>query len=148
MHHILWIFLTVWIAMSAFSFSEAYVEGRNAGDKGKLGWRLRIAGRDFAAYHFFLFQVMFPLFILVLPFVATDSWDPRTFGILLSAYASGVILEDFIWYMVNPVVRLLEFWTPFSDYFPWVRISGRKILPVHYFLYGALAIASWYFLWR
>ena len=75
-------------------------------------------------------------------------WDPRLFGILLSAYCTGVIIEDFMWYVVNPSVKFMELWTPFSDYYPWIRIAGRKVFPLIYLSYGLLAAFSWYILWR
>jgi|TARA_Y100000310_G_C20613572_1_gene779357 hypothetical protein len=141
------IFIWVYAAMLAMSFWEAYVEGRNSWDKKKLGWKLRLGG-DFvlSAYHFYIFWVMFPL-LLTLPLIAYG-WDTRLFGILLSAYFSGMVIEDLGWFVVNPVVKLREFWTDFTDYYPWIKIKGRKIIPWGYVLGIAVAVLSWYFLWR
>ncbi len=141
------IFVWIALAMVAMSFWEAYAEGRHSWNKNKLGWKIKLRGNFvLSAYHFYLFGVMLPL-LLTLPFVIYG-WDTRLFGVIVSAYFLGTIIEDFGWYVVNPVVELKEFWTSFSDYYPWLRIKGQKIIPVGYILAIAIAILSWYFLWR
>lgn len=144
--NIVLIFIWIWFAMIATSFWESYVEGRNAGDKGKAGWRLRFKQHTITAYHFYLFLVMWPL-LLTLPFIIYG-WNARLFGILFSAYASGLIIEDFVWYVVNPVVLFKEFYTDFSDYMPWIKIKGKKVIPTLYIFAILIAILSWYFLWK
>jgi hypothetical protein len=144
---IFYIFIAIYIAMIATSFWEAYTEGRNAWGKGKLGWKLKI-GEDFevTAYHFWVFWVTFPALLSIS--ILNNGWDIKLFGVLISAYSSGMILEDFVWYLVNPKVKFKELWTPFSDYYPWIRIYGKKIIPVGYVLGIGTAILSWYFLWK
>jgi hypothetical protein len=143
---ILLVFACIWGALIASGFWEAYVEGRNAWDKGKLGWRIQMGSFLLTGYHFYLFWVMYPL-LLAIPFIFTG-WDPRLFGVIVSAYATGVILEDFTWYLVNPVVKFGELYTPFSDYYPWIKIGGRKIVPAGYVVGLVVALLSWYFLWK
>lgn len=140
------IFIWIYAAMIATAFWEAYAEGKNSWDKKKLGWEVRI-GKKFvlSGYHFYIFVVMWPL-LLTLPLVIYG-WDTELFGILVSAYFSGIILEDFAWYHVNPAVKPKAFWTKFSDYYPWIRLKGKKIIPVGYVLGLLIAILSWYFLW-
>lgn len=139
------IFIVVYAAMIATSFWESYVEGRNAWDKGKHGWKIRIGKFVFTGYHFFLFWVMFPL-LLSLPLVIYG-WDTRLFGILLSAYLSGAVIEDFFWYIVNPKVKFKEINSDFADYYPRLRLGGIKI-PIFY-LFGIISsVLVWYFLWR
>ena len=132
--------------MVAMSFWESYVEKRNAWDKQKGGWKIRIGKFVLPAYHFYLFWVMWPL-LLTLPLIIYG-WDARLFGVLVSAYLTGMILEDFMWYVVNPRVQLSEFYTHFSDYYPWVTIGKKKIVPWGYVFGLTIAILSWYFLWR
>lgn len=139
-------FAIIWGAMIASGFWEAYVEGRNAWDKGKLGWRIQLGSFLLTGYHFYLFWVMYPL-LLALPFVFTG-WNPQLFGVILSAFATGVILEDFTWYIVNPVVKFSELYTPFSDYYPWIKFGDKKIVPTGYVAGIVVALLSWYFLWR
>jgi hypothetical protein len=140
------IFLWIYAAMVAHSFWEAYVEGRNAWDKRKLGWKLTIGRYCLPAYHFWLFWIMYPI-LLSLPLVIYG-WDFKLFGILISAYASGMVIQDFMWYVVNPEVKISEFWTSFSDYFPFLKIGGRKIVPWGYIAGIIVAVLSWWFLWR
>lgn len=141
------IFVAIYGAMIATAFWEAYVEGRNPWDKRKSGWKLRF-GKGFVlpAYHFYLFIITFPL-LLTLPFMIYG-WNTRLFGVVLSAYVTGLVLEDFTWFIVNPSVQLQEFWTDFTDYYPWIKINGKKIVPVGYILGVAIAVLSWCFLWR
>jgi len=140
------VFVLVYVAMVAMSFWESCIEGRNAWARRSLGWRLHIWKRyTLTEYHFFVFVVMFPA-LLSLPLVV-NGWDTRLFGVLLSAYASGLVLQDVLWFVVNPVVHLSD-WNPrFAKYYPWFVI-GRLRMPVFYLVGIAFALASWYFLWR
>ncbi|MBI1936049.1 hypothetical protein HYS31_06430 [Candidatus Woesearchaeota archaeon] len=141
------IFAWIYSAMISMSFWESYVEGRNPWDKRKLGWKIHL-GKKFVlpAYHFYVFLVMWPL-LLTLPFVI-HGWNARIFGIIASAYFSGMVIEDFMWYVVNPAVKLKEFYTQFSDYYPWLRIYNKKIIPWAYVFAICISILSWHFLWR
>ncbi|MEM4649358.1 MAG: hypothetical protein QXP78_01680 [Candidatus Bathyarchaeia archaeon] len=124
------IFIVIWLAMIANSFWESYVEGRNTMELGKLGWKIKIGRYFLTGYHFNLFFVMWPL-ILSLPLII-NGWDSRLFGIILSAYISGLIVEDFVWFVVNPAVKLSEFWSEFTDHYPWIKINDKKIIPKFY----------------
>ncbi len=127
--------------MIAASFWEAYSEGRNAWDKNKEGWKLKIGNYVvMTAYHFYLFIIMFPL-LLSLPLIIYG-WDTKLFGILLSAYFSGLVLQDFMWYVVNPVVQLKELNTDFANYYPRVKIGKIKI-PIGYFIGILLSIITY-----
>lgn len=140
------IFLWIWAAMIAMSFWESRVEGRNAWDKGKLGWKIRFRKNlSITAYHFYVFGVMWPL-LLTLPLVIYG-WNLKLFGILVSAYFSGMVLEDFMWFVVNPVVKLKEFNPEFVNYYPWIKI-GKFQIPLLYITGVAIAILSWLFIWR
>jgi hypothetical protein len=135
------IFLIVWAAMVANGFWEAYVEGRNAWDKGKLGWKLRAGRYTLSAYHFWLFWVMHPLLIIALP-LAAAGWDRTLLCVLLSAYFSGLVIEDFTWFVVNPVVKMREFGPEFASWYPWI-IIGKLRVPLLYVAGIGLAIVSW-----
>ncbi|WP_406657423.1 hypothetical protein V7O62_02400 [Methanolobus sp. ZRKC2] len=139
------IFAWIWGAMIATAFWEAYVEGRNAGNRGKFGWKIRFSKNiTLTAYHFYLFFVMWPM-LLTLPLIV-NGWDTRLFGILLSAYFSGLVIEDFTWFIVNPVVKFSE-WNPkFVNYYPWVKI-GKGYLPLMYITHLAAALISWRLFW-
>lgn len=141
------IFIWIYAAIIATSFWEAYVEGRNSWDKNKLGWKIKIGQHTIlTAYHFCAFWLMWPL-LLTLPFIIYG-WNTRLFGIILSAYFSGMVLEDFVWYIANPAVKFKEFWTDFSDYYPWLKVKNRKIIPLGYVFGIILSVLSWYLFWK
>jgi len=141
------IFAWIWAAFIAISFWESSAEGRSAWGKRFLGWKIQVSHSiSITRYHFFLFWVMVPLF-LSLPLIIYG-WDLRLAGILISAYFSGLVIEDFFWFVTNPVVKLSEMKTPFTDYYPWVKFNGKKIIPAYYVFSIVAAILSWYFLWR
>ena len=139
------IFIVVYLAMIANSFWEAYAEGRNTWELGKVGWKVKVGKFWFTGYHFFLFWVMWPL-LLSLPLIIYG-WNVKLFGILISAYFSGLVIQDVFWYIVNPVVKLSEFGSRFSNHYPWIGLKKLKI-PVHYLAFILIALASWYFIWR
>lgn len=152
------IFLWIWAAMASLSFVEAYVEGRNPWNRRKVGWKLRFGKKKktkwkkflgnflmfksaevkiFSGYHFFLFVVMLPL-LITLPLVISG-WDIRLLGILASAYLSGMVIEDFLYFIVNPCIKFSE-WNPkFVNFFAWVKI-GKLKLPINYILGVFIAI--------
>ena len=141
------IFIWIYLAMVSLSFVEAYVEGRNLWDKNKVGWKLKLVkGYVITGYHFYLFSVMIPLF-LTLPLIIYG-WDKRLFGILLSAYFSGIVIEDLFFFIVSPVVKFREFRTGITDYYPWIKYKGKKIIPAGYIILAGMSVLSWYFLWR
>ncbi len=145
--NVLMIFIWVYGAMIAMSFWESSAEGRDAWGGKKEGWKIKLGKYIFLTkYHFFVFWVMFPI-LITLPLVI-NGWNTRLFGILVSAYLSGMVVQDFGWYVVNEKVKLKEFWTSFSDYYPWIKIGKKKIIPVGYVLGIGAAVLSWYFLWR
>jgi len=144
--NILLIFAVVWSAFIAISFWESSVEGRNAWDKGKLGWKIRFSKNiSLTRYHFFLFWIMIPLLLFLPLFVY--GWDTKLFGILLSAYFSGLVIEDFMWFVVNPVVKFSEFNKKFANYYPWIKVGKIKI-PAYYIFDIGIAVLSWLFIWR
>jgi hypothetical protein len=140
------IFTIIYLAMIAMSFWAAYSEGRNAWDRGKFGWRIQITKKlCLPAYEFYIFVVMWPL-LLLLPFVVYG-WNSKLFGILVSAYFSGMVLEDFMWFVINPEVKLSEFNSKYADYYPWLKFWKFEI-PWGYVISIIISIASWYFLWK
>ena len=122
------------------------MEGRFPWDRRKLGWTLKL-GKKFTlpAYHFWLFFVMWPL-MLTLPFLIVG-WNLKLFGVLLSAYLSGVVVEDFMWYVVNLEVKLAEFGPKFVTYHPWLRV-GKIHLPMLYVTAITASVLVWFFVWR
>jgi hypothetical protein len=139
------IFIWIYAAMIATSFWEAYVEGKNPWDQGKLGWKIRIGNYTvLTAYHFFLFYVTFPL-LLTLPFIVSG-FNMHLLGIIISAYVSGLILEDFFWFVVNPTFHIKNWNSQNVTWYPWLKL-GKFQIPTMYIVSLLIAIASWYFIW-
>jgi len=142
---ILLIFIWIYMAMIAMGFWEAYVEGRNPWDRRKLGCKIKFGKYVLTGYHFFLFVIMLPL-LFSLPLIIYG-WDLKLFGILLSAYFSGTVIEDFTWFLVNPAVSIKKDFNPrFASYYPWLKI-GKFQIPLSYPLEILIALLSWYFIW-
>lgn len=139
------IFIIIYLAMIANSFWESYVEGRNTMELGKVGWRLKIGKYYLTGYHFYLFFVMWPL-LLSLTF-AISGWNFKLFGVLLSAYFSGLVIEDFMWFVVNPVVKFSEWGTDFTNHYPWIFLGKFKV-PLFYLVGLLTSFLSWHFIWR
>ena len=95
-------------------------------------------------YHFWI--IVMQLFFLSLPLIIYG-WNLKLFGILVSAYFSGIVIEDFIWFIVNPVVKLSEFNSKFANYYPWLKI-GKFEIPAYYVFDLIIAFLSWFFIWR
>lgn len=141
------VFLFIWGAMIAMSYWASYSEGVNAWDRGKFGWSIHlIGGYNLPAYEFFIFVVMCPLF-LSLPLIV-KGWSKKLFGVLVSAYFSGMLIEDYLWFVVNPQVNLSQFNSTFASYYPWIKFGGLDIMPAGYLACLIVAFVSWYFLWR
>lgn len=139
------IFLWIQAAFAATAFWEAYGEGKNVGASDQCGWVLKIRRFKLTAYHFWTVFVAYPLLVFLPLAVVGFSW--HLFGLLLSAYATGWIIEDFLWFVVNPRYPFKK-WNPKeTTWYPWVTI-GRFSLPLFYYIGFLIAFSSWLFLWR
>ena len=137
----------IWSAFIAMAFWESSVEGREAGNRGKTGFKIKLPFRNYVTkYHFFLFYVMLP--ILIYLSLIINGWNLKLFGILLSAHFSGIAIEDFMWFLVNPKIKLKKDFNPkFVNYYPWIKI-GKINIPAMYFFDFGIAILSWFFIWK
>jgi len=134
------IIIYIWLAFIAMSFWETSVEGKKAWDKGKVGWKLKI-GKYVALtrYHFWVYVMV--IMLLALPFLIYG-WNKYLFGIILAAFFSGWVIEDFFWYVLNPVVKVKALNTKFASYYPRLTFGKTKI-PVGYFVGIILAVISY-----
>lgn len=141
------IVLLIWAAFIAMSFWESSVEGRNAGNRGKKGFRIKLFGKNYITrYHFFLFYIMLPV-LIYMPLIIYG-WNLQLFGVLLSAHFSGIVIEDFCWFLVNPKIDIKKDFNPdFVNYYPWLKI-GKIYIPVYYIIDLAIAFMSWLFFWK
>ncbi|MBN2102132.1 MAG: hypothetical protein JW716_04645 [Candidatus Aenigmarchaeota archaeon] len=139
------IFAWVYAAMIATGFWESHAEGKDSWDKGKIGWKIKWRGKVVGTeYHFWLFIVCYPLFITLPLVIAGFTW--RLFGILMSAYLSGLIIEDIFWYISNPKFNLKEWGPKKVTWFKWVGI-GKFKLPINYIVCLAFAVILWILFW-
>ena len=143
--NVILIFVWIWSAFIAMSFWESSIESRNPWAKNSSGWKIKITkNNSLTRYHFFI--IVMWAFLLTLP-LAIYGWDLKLFGVIISAYFSGIVIEDFFWFITNPKVKLKEFTTNFTNYYPWIKLGKRKI-PTLYIISLAIAILSWGFIWR
>ncbi len=144
--NVILIFVWVWAAFIAMAFWESSVEGRKAWGKGKFGWRIKLTKNNtMTRYHFWILIMWWLL--LSLPFIIY-SWNFKLFGILVSAYFSGIVIEDFFWFVVNPKVSFKKDFNPkFANYYPWFKI-GKINIPVYYIIDLGIAFLSWLLIWR
>ena len=138
------IFLWVIFGFVSWSFWEAYIEGKNAWGKKQVGWKKKILGcYDLTAYHFWLNLMLF--FFMTLPLII-NGWNTRLFGVLISASALGFIIQDILWYVINPFYSLKKFNPKDANWYPWIKI-GKFQIPRTYLMGFIIGILSWYFLW-
>jgi hypothetical protein len=86
---------------------------------------------------------MIPMF-LALPLVIYG-FNLKLFGVLLTGYFFGAILEDFLWFVVNPAFPFKNFNSKKVKWHKWVKIFNIEI-PKGYFFYLVLGLLTWIFL--
>ncbi|HLD25118.1 MAG TPA: hypothetical protein VJB96_04350 [Patescibacteria group bacterium] len=133
------IFFTIQLAMIFFACAEAYMEGKEGWKWNPAWWRIWLpGGYTYTAYHVFAFLLFFPLVFIVLPLVVAG-WDRHVFLVLLFSTIIGGRVEDFTWFVVNPLHPLSK-WNPRETrWYPWMKI-GAINLPVSYVGNGIVAI--------
>ena len=138
------IFIWIIAAFICMAFWEAYVEGKHPWAKKALGWRKRITKRYvLTAYHFWV-NLMFA-FLISLPLVVYG-WNSELAGVLISAGVIGLIVEDFLWFIVNPFWNLKKFNSKAVYWYHWIKI-GKFEIPWGYVIGIAIAVLSGIFLW-
>jgi hypothetical protein len=136
--------LLVWLVLLAGAFAklEIQIEGQ-AGWAAKLPtwrvekhWLLDVfwGGRPLTGYHAWAFGFMFLVFHLPLAIVPHFSWwlEARILGSL------GVfwIVEDFLWFVLNPAYGLRRFRRETVAWHPRWLLGA----PLDYWVFGAVAI--------
>lgn len=139
------IFIWVAIAFIIMSYLEKTIEGPNAWAKKSYGWKFKIS-KNLSITEYHLTFWTFILMLGFLPFIIYG-FNLKLLGILISAFAVGFIVEDFFYFVVNPYWGLKNFNKRNAGWYPWLKI-GRFQIPLSYIVGIALAILSWYFLWK
>jgi len=138
------LFLWIISGFAAMAFWEAYIEGKDPWAKRQVGWTWHLTPKwTITAYHFWVWVML--AFFLTLP-LAVNGWSTPLFGMLLSAAAIGMIVEDFLWFVINPKFPFRNFNAAQVYWYPWLKI-GRIQIPMPYLFGIAIALCSWYFLW-
>src|SRR3989338_4670540 len=134
------ILIYILLIFISISFWEAYMEGRNGWASKSVGWRLKIRKRTLTSYHFWSWLIMIPMFLMLT--LVIYGFDLKVFGILASSYFFGAVVEDFFWFVVNPVVKLKEFNPRFVKWHNLWNIFGFKV-PDFYIIYTIIGIIIW-----
>jgi len=130
------------MAFSASAFWEAYGEGENVGARQQCGWTIKIGKYQIKAYHFWLWYVSIPMFLILPLFIG---FSKELLGTILAGFFIGCVAEDFLWYIVNPKYPFKK-WTPkHVKAWPWWGVNRFK-LPYFYWIYFLGTILSWWFL--
>ena len=137
--------LLVWVALLATLFAqlEIQIEGARGWAAGLPTWRLENApvlqlffgGRTITGYHVFAFSFMFCVFHL--PLVVTGHFSWRLEARILGSLMLFWILEDFLWFVMNPAFGLAKL-TP--QHVPW-HPHWLWGVPVDYIIFTLLAAA-------
>ncbi len=134
------ILIYIMVIYVALAFAEGYMEGRYGWAARSYGWKINVMNRKLTAYHFWSWLIMLPM-LLMLPLVIYG-FDKKVFGILLSSYFLGAVVNDFAWYIVNPKVSLKDFNPKFAKWYNWWGIYGIKI-PDFYIFYPIIFLIIW-----
>lgn len=92
---------------------EIQIEGKDGWAAKSPGWRVErgwlmklTGGLPVTGYHFFM--TVFILAVVHLPLFFT-AWSWRLEGLLLGFYIGMVLIEDFLWFVLNPYFGLKNF---------------------------------------
>lgn len=138
-------FAWIVVTFASISFWEAYIEGHHGGASKQVGWVWNIFGLRLTGYHVMLFGVTIPLFLLM-PFIAYG-YDGKLLVTVVIGYLIGIVVEDFLWFVVNPVYPLRDFRPEKVWWFPWIKL-GKFRLPFFYPLAIVIALVLYFLFLR
>ena len=145
-----------WVLILAALFAELeiQIEGARGWAAGLPTWRMNDApviklffgGREVTGYHVFAFTFMFCVFHL--PLAMLGQFSARLEARILGSLMLFWIIEDFLWFVMNPAYGLPRFR---PDCIPWHRVWLLG-LPQDYLVFtlaGLILIAwSYWVAWR
>ncbi len=148
------VFLWILAGFVCMAFWEAYIEGEGPWAAKQVGWEKEISPRfKITAYHFWLYMMIF--FFLTLPLASSRidfsdtellNRNTRLAGVIISGTTIGLMLEDFLWFVINPKWDIRNWNSEYVYWYPWIG-KGRWQVPVGYILLTLIAVISWLFLW-
>ena len=141
--------LLLWVGLLGYFFAmtEIQIEGASGWAASLPTWRIEKhplldifwGGRPMTGYHAWVFPFMALVFHLPLVILGRFSWrlEARCLGSLMLFW----IIEDFLWFALNPAYGLARFAPPFI---PWHKhwLAG---VPTDYLVFTAvgLALVGW-----
>jgi hypothetical protein len=108
------------------------------------GWLVKLSGgRPITGYHFFM--ALFLITIIHFPLIFTP-WSWRLESLLLGFYVGMVLLEDFLWFVLNPYFGIKSFhkgkiwwhkqwWGPLPSLY-WILL----LIAIVFIYFGRIAI--------
>lgn len=116
------------LVLAAFLLAklEIQIEGSAGWARNLPTWRKQLPGFELTGYHVYLLSFIFVL--MHFPFVFV-SWNWNIEMQILSFYLAFWILEDFLWFVLNPGFGLKKFK---ADYIPWHRFWLGPFPAVYY----------------
>jgi hypothetical protein len=136
------IFLYTQAIFIAIAFWESHID-TDGWAKTQQGWRINLGIRELTAYHFWSWGVMIPLF-LILP-IAIYGWNAHLFWLLVASALIGTVVEDTLWFVVNPKFGIKKWNSHYGHWHKWVKL-GRFEVPDFVIFFPIAAILIWWFL--
>jgi hypothetical protein len=136
--------LLFWVALLGlfFAMTEIQIEGADGWAYALPTWRIEKhwlldifwGGRPMTGYHAWLFPFMFLVFHLPHAISGTFSWriEIRCLGALMIFW----IIEDFLWFVLNPYYGMVRF---APQYVPWHK-NWLLGIPTDYLLFSVIGI--------
>lgn len=134
--------LSIVVAAYLWANLEIQIEGEHGWAANLPTWKVEkhflldlfYGGRPLTGYHFCAFLSVF--FFFHLPFLFTQSWSPRRELHAIAAYNLFWIVEDWLWFVLNPHFG----WSKFSAGNIWWHKRWFLGLPLDYWLLGGIAV--------
>lgn len=146
--HVLF-FGAVLLASFLYAHFEIQIEGPHGWAEKLPTWKfsnrltnLVFGGRPITGFHFY--SQTFLLLMVHLPFIVTAAWSLAMELRCLSFYLLFWILEDFLWFAMNPAFGLSKF-SP--EHIWWHRRAWWGFMPRDYFVLPAAGIALYVLSW-
>jgi hypothetical protein len=131
-----------WILLISFFFAnvEIQIEGGKGWASGLPTWRIDShplldlfwGGRPMTGYHAWIFSFMFLIFHLA-AFI-TGQWNVKLEARILGSLMLFWIIEDFLWFILNPSFGLEKF---SSAFIPWHK-KWLLFVPVDYITFSTI----------
>ena len=136
----------VFMLLMAFILAEweIQIEGKDGwaakspGWRVEKGWLMKLSGgRPVTGYHFYMTIFLIALVHLPLFFLA---WTWRLECLLLGFYVGMVLLEDFLWFVLNPYYGIKKF---SKGQIWWHQTWWGPVPSLYWFLLPLAAVLIW-----